>query len=165
MIKANVASVTASVLEKHRESLGRSTKANKFLAVVGALVQSMQSVKPPAGAAFAALVTIATGLPQQKLLEASVGGEVDLYRDTLQRLHSAMPRAPADVVSGVHPFALLLSQYRAAYRSLLQEDILLNQLDQELRPLLFKLFTVDVRDVSLVATADNCVQVIQQVFS
>ena len=164
MIKASVASVTAGVLEKHAGSLGRSTKPPKVLAVVGTLVNAIQSVVPPAGAKLAALITVACGLPTQKLIEASVGGDVDLYRDTLQSLSSAMPRAPAEVSSGVHPFALLLSQYRNAYRSLLQEDVLLSRLDLELRPFLLKLFTVDVRDVSLVATADNCVQVIRQVF-
>ena len=97
---------------------------------------------PPAGAKLAALITVACGLPTQKLIEASVGGDVDLYRDTLQSLNSAMPRAPVDVPSGVHPFALLLShwQYRNAYRSLLQEDVLLSRLDLELRPFLLKLF-------------------------
>jgi hypothetical protein len=75
-----------------------------------------------------------------------------------------MPRAPDEVSSGVHPFALLLYQYRSAYRALLQEDVLLSRLDLELRPFLLKLFTVEVRDVSLVATADSCVQVIRQVF-
>ena len=140
MVKASVASVTAGVLEKHAGSLGRSTKPPKVLAVVGTLVNAIQSVVPPAGAKLAALITVACGLPTQKLIEASVGGDVDLYRDTLQSLSSAMPRAPAEVSSGVHPFALLLSQYRNAYRSLLQEDVLLSRLDLELRPFLLKLF-------------------------
>jgi hypothetical protein len=164
MIKASVASAVAGVLEKNAGSIGRNTKANKVLAVFGMLVNAMQSVVPPAGAKLAALITIVCGLPPQKLLEASVGNEVDLYRDTLQSLSSAMPRAPAEVSSGVHPFALLLSRYRSAYRALLQDDVLLNRLDLELRPFLLKLLTPDVRDVSLVATADNCVQVIRQVF-
>jgi hypothetical protein len=55
------------------------------------------------------------------------------------------------MAAGVHPFALLLSH-------------LLNRLDQEMRPLLLQLFTVDVREVSVVATADSCVQLIRQVF-
>ena len=164
MIKSSVASVTVGVLDKNRETLGRSTRLPKVLATLSTVVNSVQSVIPPKGAEFAALISVACNLPKQKLLEASVGGEVDLYRDTVQRLLSAMPRAPAEMAAGVHPFALLLSQYRTAYRALLQDDHLLNRLDQEMRPLLLQLFTVDVREVSVVATADNCVQLIRQVF-
>ena len=121
-IRASVASAVAGVLERNAGSIGRHTKANKVLSVVGMLVNTMQSVVPSAGAKLAALITVVCGLPPQKLLEASVGSDVDLYRDTLQSLSSAMPRAPDEVSSGVHPFALLLSRYRLAYRALLQDD-------------------------------------------
>jgi len=72
--------------------------------------------------------------------------------------------APAEMAAGVHPVPQLLSQYRTQVSGSPCKTITCSiGWTREWLSATPPPFTVDVREVSVVATADNCVQLIRQV--
>jgi len=163
-IKAALKSATEELSQKHKSQLGRTTAPKKIQAVIGSFVSSVKAVLPPHGAKYAALLTIVGNLPLAWLLSASIGNaDQDHHGDAVRSLQSVVTAVPVVAAGGLHPFTALQRAQRSQFQALLEQDPVLSAIDSELREVLLQVLAADLRDVTAVATAENCAVLLHNV--
>jgi hypothetical protein len=163
-IKDAVKVSTEDLVEKYKNSLCGTTRPAKIQIVFCALVVSTKSAVPPNGGRLAAILTVAADLPNAWLLEASVGRlDTDLFGEAVKCLQSMVTPLPAGTARAVHPFTERQRAQREQYKVALDMDPVLSAIDGELRTVLLRVLAPELRNVTAVATASNCVNLIYNV--
>ena len=163
-IKAALQKATEELSGKFKSQLGRATAPKKIQAVTGSFVSSVKAVLPPHGAKYAALLTIVGNLPLAWLLSASIGNaDQDLHGDAVRSLQSVVTAVPVGTEGGLHPFTARQRTQRSQFQALLEQDSILSSLDSELRDVLLQVLATELRDVTAVATAENCAVLLHNV--
>ena len=156
-IKTALQKATEELSGKFKFQLGRATAPKKIQAVIGSFVSSVKAVLPPHGGKYAALLTVVGGLPLSWLLSASIGNVgQDLHGDAVRSLQSVVTAVPVDAAGGLHPFTVRQRTQRSQFQVLLEQDSILSAIDSELREVLLQVLAAELRDVTAVATAENC---------
>ena len=103
-------------------------------------------------------------LPLAWLLSASIGNaDQDLHGDAVRSLQSVVTAVPVGAAGGLHPFTVRQRTQRSQFQVLLEQDSILSAIDSELREVLLQVLAAELRDVTAVATAENCAVLLHNV--
>ena len=148
------------ILESSKESVTPQSAVLKVQALFVRMLQALCAVSPSDGTELAALVTVASSVPDEWVVLLGATQGVDLRGEALRQLKVHEPASPLD--DEQHPYLAARGRLLMSYPEVIKREPRYGKLDTLLRSYLLQVLSPTVRQ--LVQTSGNCALVIDRVF-
>jgi hypothetical protein len=148
------------ILESSSGSVGPQTAVVKVQALLVRMLQALCAGSPSDGTEVAALVTVASSIPDTWVVLLGAAQGVDLRGEALRQLKVHEPASPLDIET--HPYLVKRARLLESYPEVLKREPRYGKLDTLMRSYLLQVLSPAVRQA--VQTSGNCALVIDGVF-